>query len=190
MKFSKLIIVAGAAAMVLTSAAPAFAATAKLRAIPDKVYQGGSFALKADCPRDNSGVITSALLPHPVRLHASRHPQYVLVNVGATVTPGTYEITLRCYAPWHRTPRRTLMAAETTGRALTPARTVLGAMTGGHMTCEAHAWETVLKHTSPTPPHKAGHHYLRMHGKKPVVIINTGFGGMAPSVSQHYPTAS
>jgi hypothetical protein len=192
MKFSKLVVVAGAAAMIVTSAAPALAATATLSAMPSKVYQGGSFALKAQCPRDNSGVITSVLLPRPVRLHASHHAQYVLVNVGATVAPGTYKITLRCYSQHHRTPPRTLMAATTTaaGRSLMTRSGTRGGGGGGHVTCEAHTWVTVLKHTSPTPPHKGGHHYLRMIGKKPVVIINTGFGGMAPAVSQHHPATS
>jgi hypothetical protein len=195
MKFSKLVVVAGAAAMILTSAAPAFAATATLTATPNKVYQGGSFALKAQCPRDNSGVITSVLLPRPVRLRASHHAQYVLVNVGASVAPGTYKVTLRCYGQRHHTPPRNLMAAQTTasGQSLMAARTVMGGTMGGggsHVTCSANTWVTVLKHTSPTPPHKGGHHYLRMIGKKPVVIINTGFGGMAPAVSQHYPAAS
>jgi hypothetical protein len=170
MKFSKLIIASGAAALVLASATPAFAAIPRLRAIPDTVYQGGSFALKAEYPSYDQAVITSRLLPHPIRLHAGHGPHYALVNVGASVTPGTYRLTLHCYRVQYN--RRVSQMAQ---------------MTRNHRMCEAHAWETVLKHTSPTPPPKPGHHYLRMHGKTPEVIINTGYGSMANSVGQHHP---
>jgi hypothetical protein len=180
MKFSKFIIAAGTAALILTSASPALAATARLRTIPNKVYQGGSFVLESECPHTDSSLITSTLLPHPIWLHASHHRHYVLVNVGRTISPGVYEFTLRCFRSTHR---RTMMAAARTAMAAAPM------MDGYWMTCEAHAWETVLRHTSPTPPHKAGHHWLRMHGKRADVIINTGFGSMAPSVSQHYPAS-
>jgi hypothetical protein len=174
MKFSKLIIAAGAAALVLTSATSAFAATTpKLRAIPDKVYQGGSFALKAEYPRYDEADITSTLLPHRIRLHAGHGPHYALVNVGPSVTPGAYELTLHCFRVQYQN-RMDQMAQ----------------MTWNHRECWAHAWVWVLKHTSPTPPHKAGHHYLRSIGKRPEVIINTGFGSMANSVGQHHPARS
>jgi hypothetical protein len=174
MKFSKLIIAAGAAALVLTSATSAFAATTpKLRAIPDKVYQGGSFALKAEYPRHDWAIVTSKLLPHPIRLQAGHGPHYALVNVGPSVTPGPYRLELHCFRVQYQN-RMDQMAQ----------------MTGWHRTCEARTWVWVLKHTSPTPPHKAGHHYLRSIGKRPEVIINTGFGSMANSVGQHHPARS
>jgi len=173
MKFKKIIIAAGTAALVLASVTPALAAgTPRLRAIPDKVYQGGSFALKAEYPRHDWAIVTSKLLPHPIRLHAGHGPHYALVNVGPSVTPGVYRLELRCFpSHWVRVDQ-------------------MAQMTRWHRECRAHAWVWVLKHTSPTPPHKAGHHYLRSIGKRPEVIINTGFGSMANSVVQHHPARS
>jgi hypothetical protein len=175
MKFSKLIIGIGAAAVILASATPALAsAMPRLRAIPNTVDQGGSFALKAEYPRHDWAIVTSKLLPHPIRLHAGHGPHYALVNVGPSVTPGVYELTLRCFPVMRNW--RTMQSAQMTG--------------WDRKSCRARAWVTVLKYISPTPPPKKGHHYLRSHGKKPEVIINTGLGGLANVVSQHHPASS
>lgn len=161
MKFSKLVIAAGAAALIVTSAAPAFAAgRPSLLAVPNTVYQGGTFALRAECPgATEHATISSRLLPQTITLSAGRGAHYAQVNVGLTVTPGAYQLTERCVSPY------------------------------GAVKCQAYAWVTVLKHISPSHTSsgtKTAHKYLRRHGG-PEVIINTGFGGMARFVGQHHP---
>jgi hypothetical protein len=178
MKFSKFLIAVGAAALVFTSAAPAFASTAKLRAIPNRVYQGESFVLKAECPDARmSAVISSRLLPHPVRLFAGHRRHYVLVNVGPKVTPGGYELRLHCEWRW----RDYSMGGRDFMRATASAQR------WHSMGAWARTWVTVLKYTAPSSTHEAARKYLRSHGKRPEVIINTGLGGLAHLVSQHHP---
>ena len=161
MKFSKLVIAAGAAALILGAATPAFAAgRPSLSVVPNKVYQGGSFALRAECPgATEHATISSRLLPQTITLSAGRGAHYAQVNVGRNVTPRVYQLTERCVSP------------------------------RGEVKCYAYAYITVLKHISPSHTSSGtstAHKYLRKHGG-PEVIINTGFGGMARFVSQHHP---